>query len=139
MSFSSALRNLSRRSCRELLEYVAVSLAILSVIAGMFYLGMSFEFFSRRVMVGIFGVVALGQLISSSQLMWKRKAFWIFLGVAFVVHCLVWALIISRFEVWRWNLLTTTPLIIEYAAVLSCREMLAERYRRKWQSKLRKI
>jgi len=127
MSIATDLRNLGKRSWIELLQYVAVSLLIIGCIGGLFYAGMTWDFFSRWGMFTIFTGVLSWMFLSRSLPIVRKTKFQILLGTALTIHCLLWFFILRHTNPWK-VIWFKVVMPIEFVALLACTSRLEQRH-----------
>jgi len=92
---------------RDYLIYLAVSVLALASVFISISFGVSKDSFLRWCAFVMFSLFLYAQFIVSSRTYWKRPGFWIWTGIAAILHSIAFVAVIStgaRIVTWNWVL-----------------------------------
>jgi hypothetical protein len=116
------MKKVLKQRLKDLALYVAICTVIIGIVIAMFANGMSWDFFVRRVGLGIFTAILFGYFIQGSRTLLKQKTFWLLFAFLFTAHCAIWVAVIAHAE--RWKITWFYPVLIEFAVFQLFRDTL---------------
>ena len=114
LNYVEHFRSLGRRSLPEIGLYILVSVSILAILAGMFALGLTWDEFSRWVMLDIFTAMVFWYFAESRHAKWRNRVFLYVFSSLLLIHCGCWVAIIFRVAQWKitWFYLMIPELVV---------------------------
>lgn len=109
---------------RDYLIYLAVSVLALASVFISISFGVSKDSFLRWCAFVMFSLFLYGQFIVSSRTYWKRPAFWIWTGIAALLHTVIFLTVIrSNTQIVSWNWVLWV--LIELGVLLGIRNVVS--------------
>lgn len=120
MQIGADLKSLRRRSAKDLVLYVVVSILIIGVVSVMLWAGLSWDFLIKWVLgLAFLTAACFWFFLDDSRSMWQGRQFWLLFTFFLLAHCLMWAFLLRRIE--HWKFIWFAPMYIEMAALQYCR------------------